>query len=180
MQVLSHYLNQFIGWIEQHEVMLWWLGALSLIVTIGTLIAMPWVVAFIPDDYFSTKERPPYKGRSRHPAMRLLLHFGKNCLGLLLVLLGLILSMPLVPGQGMVVAVAGLLLLDFPGKRRFEMWIIRQRGVLKAINWFRNKKNRPPLVVWSPDQRTAAKSESEVASAPVRQRALRGRDSDSD
>lgn len=152
MGPLAQQFSQLVAWVKQHEVMLWWIGAASATVTIGMLIAMPWVVSIIPDDYFAAKERPRLAGRSRHPVIRWLLRIGKNLLGLLLVLLGLVLSLPLVPGQGMVMAVAGLLLLDFPGKRRFEMWIIRRRGILRVINWFRAKKGRCPLVVWSPDE----------------------------
>jgi hypothetical protein len=125
------------------------------------LALTPWLVSLIPDDYFATKERPPIAGRSRHPVLRWTLRIGKNVLGLTLIILGLCLTV--LPGQGMMTVLGGLLLLDFPGKRRLEMWVIRCRGLLRAINWCRARRNKPPLVVWAPEDEN-----EEPKIAPVR------------
>jgi hypothetical protein len=138
-------------WLDRHEAVVWWVGSFSLALTLGTIVALPFVVAQIPDDYFATKERLPLRERTHHPVLRWLLLIGKNLLGFVLVVVGLILALPLVPGQGTITALAGVLLLDFPGKRRLEMWVIRQHGVLAAINWLRSHRGRAPLEVWSPD-----------------------------
>ena len=65
--------------------------------------------------------------------------------------LGAGIAMLLLPGQGVLTILIGIMLLDFPGKRSLEFWIIRQRGVLKAANWIRRKSNHPPLEVRGDD-----------------------------
>ena len=40
---------------------------------------------------------------------------GKNMAGVLLVVLGILLSLPGVPGQGILTILLGIMLLDFPG-----------------------------------------------------------------
>ncbi len=50
--------------------------------------------------------------------------FLRTSLGLFLVLLGGVLSVPGIPGQGILTALIGLVLLDFPGKRRLEQKIL--------------------------------------------------------
>jgi hypothetical protein len=69
-------------------------------------------------------------------------------LGVALVLVGI----PLVPlpGQGILTIFAGLLLLEFPGKRRVEIALIRRPGVLRAVNWLRRRAHRPPLEIEGP------------------------------
>jgi hypothetical protein len=155
-------LADLVAWMQRHDVALSWIAGSSAILAVAMLVLTPWLVSIIPDDYFATKERPPIVGRSEHPVLRWTLRIAKNLLGLTLIIIGLFLT--LLPGQGMITALGGLLLLDFPGKRRLEMWVIRRRGLLKAINWFRARRNTPPLVVWSPED------EDEVASAASAER----------
>src|SRR5262245_37733970 len=57
------------------------------------------VVVRLPATYFC-KDCPPTAWRARHPALRWSLTFGKNLLGVFLVALGIVLSLPGVPGQG--------------------------------------------------------------------------------
>ena len=57
------------------------------------------------------------------------------------------LAMLVLPGQGVITILVGITLLNFPGKRRLELRIVRQRPVLLAINWIRARANRPPLVL---------------------------------
>lgn len=138
-------------WVARHYDALWWFAVVSAIAAVVSLIALPFLVALIPDDYFAAEDRPPHVVRGRHPALYWLLRIGKNLLGLLLVLFGLVMSLPLIPGQGTIMALIGLLLVEFPGKRRLEMWLIRKRRILRAINWLRARRGRPPLTVWTPD-----------------------------
>ena len=56
-------------------------------------------------------------------------------------------AMLALPGQGILTILVGITLLNFPGKRRLELRIVRQRRVLRAINWMRAKAKRPPLVL---------------------------------
>jgi len=71
----------------------------------------------------------------------------KNLLGAMLVVLGAILSLPGIPGQGLLTVVAGVLLLDFPGKRRLLLKMLSRPLLLRSINRLRTKFSRPPLLV---------------------------------
>ena len=63
----------------------------------------------------------------------------------MLVVLGLIMALPGVPGQGLLTALIGLTLLSFPGKRRLERRFVRIPALLRAINRLRARFARPPL-----------------------------------
>ena len=69
----------------------------------------------------------------------------KNIAGVFLIVLGILLSLPGVPGQGILTILLGLILLDIPGKRPLEARIIKRPAVLAAINKLRAKYNKPPL-----------------------------------
>ena len=71
----------------------------------------------------------------------------KNVFGVFLILLGIVLSLPGVPGQGILTILLGLIMLDIPGKRPLESRIIGRPTVFNAVNSLRAKYNRPPLVV---------------------------------
>ena len=71
----------------------------------------------------------------------------KNMLGAMLVILGAILSLPGMPGQGLLTILAGVLLLDFPGKRSLLLKMFRRPLLLRSINRLRMKFSRPPLVI---------------------------------
>jgi heme A synthase len=71
----------------------------------------------------------------------------KNLLGAALVVFGVMLSLPGIPGQGLLTVLAGVLLLDFPGKRRLLSKVLRRPPVLRSINRLRTRFSRPPLVV---------------------------------
>ena len=63
----------------------------------------------------------------------------------MLVLLGLIMALPGVPGQGLLTALIGLTLLSFPGKRKLERRFVKIPALLRAINRLRARFARPPL-----------------------------------
>jgi hypothetical protein len=71
----------------------------------------------------------------------------KNILGVLLIGLGIILSLPGVPGQGILTILLGIIMLDIPGKRPLEARIIKRPTVLAAINSLRTRYRKPPLIM---------------------------------
>ncbi|NIP94665.1 MAG: hypothetical protein GWO24_14975, partial [Akkermansiaceae bacterium] len=87
---------------------------------------------------------------TRHPVLRWTGLILKNLVGGFLVLLGLIFI--LTPGQGFLTILAGLVLMNFPGKRSLELRLIRVPMVRKATNWLRRKSGHEPLRV--PEQGT--------------------------
>jgi len=136
-------LQTALGFAQAHRAMLWWLAALSVLLFIATLILVPILVVRIPPDYFAHKRARPLLWAAHHPVIRLLLLFGKNLVGLLLVVAGL--AMLVLPGQGMLTLLVGIALLDFPGKWRLERWVVTRPPVLRSINWLRQRRGHPPL-----------------------------------
>jgi len=126
-----------------HKVLLA-LGAFALTFVLS-LAVIAVVVVRLPATYFrgdSVSSMVTY-----HPVIRWCAIILKNILGLLLVALGLLLSLPGVPGQGLLTALIGVMLLDFPGKRRLERRLVSRPSLLAAINALRARFGRPALVL---------------------------------
>ncbi len=51
-----------------------------------------------------------------------------------------------VPGQGLLMVLIGLMLVDFPGRRRVEKALARRPGILATVNRLRARFSRPPLL----------------------------------
>jgi hypothetical protein len=123
------------------------LGALLFVVSFAISLAIvSCILVKIPANYFQ-KNRPHEFWSGRHPAVRLLGMLGKNLLGIVLVALGIVMSIPGVPGQGVLTILLGIMLLDFPGRQEFERKIVSQPRVLKSINKLRHRFGRPELVL---------------------------------
>ena len=134
-----------LAWLSEHQMLLTWLSIASLATFIGSLLALPWMVAMIPEDYFLYGNRETTTLKQRHPAIRGLLLVGKNLLGLILLCGGFL--MLFMPGQGILTMAVGLLLLDYPGKYTLEKRIVSTPSVLKGLNWLRAKRHLPALKV---------------------------------
>ena len=124
---------------------LWWLALGSALTFIGTLVLVPILVIRIPQDYFVSRKRSTSGWRLLHPVPGLALLVAKNVCGLILILAGV--AMLVLPGQGMLTIVLGIMLLNFPGKYRLERRVARMRPVARSINWMRNRAGHPPLKV---------------------------------
>jgi hypothetical protein len=122
-------------------------GALIFLITFSISLAIVSVIMVkIPPDYFQ-KDRPRKLWADKHKAVRFLGIFGKNLLGVVLVVLGILMSVPGVPGQGILTILLGIMLLDFPGKQRLEHRLVSRPQVLSAINKLRHKFGKPKLVL---------------------------------
>ena len=122
-------------------------GVLLFLVTFAISLAIvSFIIVNIPSDYFR-KDRPRELWSDRHPAVRLLGVFVKNLLGVVLVALGIVMSIPGVPGQGILTILLGIMLLDFPGKRDLEHRLVSQPRVLNAINKLRHRFGKDRLVL---------------------------------
>ena len=111
-----------------------------------SLAIVSFIMVKIPEDYFH-KDRPRDLWSDKHPVIRYLGIIGKNLLGVVLVLVGILLSLPGVPGQGFLTILLGIMLLDFPGKRKLEHKIVSRPQVLETINKLRDKFGKPKLVL---------------------------------
>jgi hypothetical protein len=122
---------------------LWWITGASLLSAIATLLARPWVVTRLPEDYFNHPERERWRQSKSEPVVALLLGLLKNAVGALLLALGIV--MLFTPGQGLLTILAGLLLMNFPGKYRLERWLVQRPGVLRSLNWLRTRRGKTPF-----------------------------------
>jgi len=127
--------------------------AASFVVSLATVV---WVIVRLPKDYFCDPPEDPRPRTGRLPT-RIAVALVRNILGLLLVAVGVILSLPGVPGQGMLTIILGLMLMQFPGKRYLEKRFLAQPRILEMLNRIRrrygcepflpphwNEPNRPP------------------------------------
>jgi hypothetical protein len=126
-----------------HQASLWVIGALSVIVFVGTLIVIPILIVHIPADYFAQRRKPSYGSPKGHSAVRLLGLLLKNFAGIIFALSGM--AMFVLPGQGIITLLIGIMLLNFPGKWALEQRMVEQKPVLRTINWIRLKAGKPPL-----------------------------------
>ncbi len=108
---------------------------------IGGLVASI-IVVKLPKDYFARPEKSHQKKGFWQDA----LWVGKNVLGIILILGGVVLMFPGVPGPGVVVVLLGLTITDIPGKHKLLLKIVRHPRVLRSMNKLRHRFGRPALV----------------------------------
>ena len=124
-----------------------WLAFTSVVMFVGTLIAIPVILVRLPPNYFD-HDYPHNWFRNHHPVLRVAAHLAKNAVGLVFVLAGF--AMLFLPGQGVLTMLIGISLMDFPGKRKLERKMVGQPTVLATINKMRKKFGAPPLVMENP------------------------------
>ncbi|MDQ3635331.1 MAG: hypothetical protein M3405_12615 [Acidobacteriota bacterium] len=111
-----------------------------------SFLAIGIVMVKIPADYFSTN----YKQRFMPDKVwyvRWSVVIIKNVFGVFLIILGLLLSLPGVPGQGILTILLGLIMIDIPGKRPLEAKIIKRPTILSAVNKLRKRYDKPELIL---------------------------------
>ena len=133
------------AWSEGHRWAVWTLAALSFgsLVVSGVLVSA--VLLRLPPDHYSRSAPPP-----RAPGAGIVSVFTgglwlvvRNVLGWMFVAAGV--AMLVLPGQGLLSILAGLVLVDFPGKQRFERRLLASPVVRQGMNWLRRRAGRPPL-----------------------------------
>lgn len=126
----------------------WRAFLIGALIFVGSFLINLAIVSFIlvklPADHFSKSDKKKVWA-DRHPALRALAVIGKNIAGVLLVALGIVLSLPGVPGQGLLTILLGIMLLDFPGKSRLEQKLLSRPSIVNAINSLRARFGKPPL-----------------------------------
>ncbi len=121
-------------------------GILFLVTTVGSIGLVFFVVTRLPADYFRGP-RPPRLWPRLPWWLRGGLILLKNLIGWLLIALGILMSLPGVPGQGLLTILIGTMAIDFPGKRKLEQWLVRRPGMRAAIDRLRIQMGRPPLLL---------------------------------
>lgn len=123
------------------------LGIVVFLMTMAVSYAIVMIVLVkMPANYFRSDREHHFLPDS-HPLLRTIMIVLKNIAGVVLILAGIILSLPAVPGPGLVTIFIGLMITDIPGKRCIEAKIIQRPAVLSAINRLRAKYKKPALVM---------------------------------
>ena len=136
-------VHSFIQWFANHPEVLIGMGISSIFIFLISILGISWFIAQIPEDYFLRSKRQPSKWREQKPVLRFVVMFGKNLIGLSLIIGGLL--MLVLPGQGLLTIVTGLLLVNYPGKYKLEQKLSSMPSIFRALNWIRLKAKKPPL-----------------------------------
>jgi len=107
------------------------------------LLLSPWLVTRIREDYFTHRKRHRHRLQKQPAFMRISLIMIKNISGGVLILAGI--AMLVLPGQGIITILLGMMLIDFPGKYKLELWVVKKPKILKSLNWIRKKVGHAPL-----------------------------------
>ncbi len=136
-----------------HQPLILAVSIASGVLFLTSLILIPFAVLRIPEDYFiRTKQQPGESGagRIRRPpiAWRAAWLIVRNILGVLFLILGGLLLV--LPGPGWLTILVGIALIEFPLKHKLEMKILSLPVVRNAVNSYRVKKNKPPILFPGP------------------------------
>ena len=139
------FVTEVWAWSEGHRWAVWTLVALSFgsLVVSGVLVSA--VLLRLPVDHYSRSAPPP---RASDAGIVSAFAGGlwlivRNAFGWVFIAAGV--AMLVLPGQGLLSILAGLVLVDFPGKRRFERRLLASPVVRQGMNWLRRRAGRPPL-----------------------------------
>ena len=136
-------LEQIIDLIDDYKSIIFWLGLLSFLIFIFSLVTIKWLVALIPSDYFVSKKDTKFK--SEYPFIWLISMIIKNIIGYVLIIGGIL--MLFLPGQGLFTIFIGLMMSNYPGKYYIEKKFIAIPSILKTINWLRKRSNKEPIII---------------------------------
>jgi len=123
------------------------LGAVLIVVSfaVSTFIVSV-IMVQIPANYFHSDYEHHFL-TDKHPILRWTVIVIKNIVGVILILLGIVMMFPGVPGPGVLTVLIGLILIDLPGKRKVEALIINRPTILNAVNNLRTRYNKEPLLI---------------------------------
>lgn len=106
---------------------------------LGAAISAAAVVLFLlilPHDYFHTRSQSAFL-EDKPLFFRGALIMIKSLLGMVLIALGIILSLPGIPRQGLLTILIGLKLVDIPGKRFLQDKLVNTQRVMIPTNKLR-------------------------------------------
>lgn len=131
-------------WIGDHRAITIVMVSASVVMFFGSLIALPWILASLPTDYFTEDNHSVPVWGEEHPVLRWVVRIVKSLVGAVLIVAGI--AMLALPGQGLLSILVGLMLLEFPGKRHLIVWFGQRRSIRRGLNWARRKMGKPEFV----------------------------------
>lgn len=129
-------IRWLIHFVETHEALAFGLSVFSVACFVGSILALPVLVARAPVDYFA---RECARQVQRPVGVRIL----RNFAGLVLLSMGVL--MLVLPGQGLITILVSLSFLEIPAKQRLIRALGRRPGVAKGLQWLRTRSNKPPF-----------------------------------
>ena len=129
--------------LSENSLLLEWLGLLSVLTFIGSLIAIPWIIARLPANYFIRHRQLVAERHERHPLIAKLTFVCRNIIGIVFLTAGIV--MLVLPGQGIITILIGISLMDFPKKHNLVDYLVRLKKVIRLLNWIRQKEKKPPF-----------------------------------
>ena len=130
-----------LEWLSEQRALLYTLFIVSIVSLVLTAVLLPLIVIRLPSNYFT--RRPGARRVLPRSKGNIFWHLFKNLVGGVFVLAGI--AMLVLPGQGLLTILIGVLMLDFPGKYRLERWFVQRRGIRNSMNRLRARFDRPPL-----------------------------------
>ena len=144
---LTDWLTGILSVLNLSGYNLLWAVRIFLLLSVGGLFVVGLLVVRMPATYFCEPSMNDSSVGKRKGVSWWLVRIAKNVLGGVTILVGAVLALPGIPGPGLLIMLFGIMLADFPGKRRLERWMVSQPGILAAINRLRNRHGKPPMVL---------------------------------
>ena len=140
--MIATFVDSILDWFSENAAMLAWGAAIFVVSLVVTAVLLKVFVLRLEPDYFTiSREELKRRRANTSSAGRIV----KNVVGVLLIAGGLV--MLVLPGQGVLTVLIGLLMTDFPGKRALEKKIVKRPKILRMLNRMREKKGKEPLRV---------------------------------
>jgi len=129
-------LNFLYAWLENNSYIFFYLGILSILIFVFSIFGLRLFIIAIPSDYFINKKRVSAL-KNRSILLWIIYIVFKNIIGYVFIIMGLVALV--LPGQGILMILIGLMMSDYPKKFDLEKKIITIKTVRKGINWIRIK-----------------------------------------
>ncbi len=129
-------LNFLYDWLDKNTYILFYLGMSSILIFFLSIFGIKYFASAIPADYFINKKRFS-RLREHSVVLWLIYKIIKNLLGYIFILIGIVAL--ILPGQGVLMILIGLIMSDYPGKFNLEKKIISTSTIRKGVNWLRRK-----------------------------------------
>jgi len=142
--------DAIVGRIREFDVTwssLLWGALLFFVASMASVGIIALVLVHLPVNHFQRNHRQQNSSKKLPFGMHWPMLIARNLLGLCIIALGVFLSLPGIPGQGILTILVGVMVLEFPGKRKIEAKLIGQPRVFGAINRLRCRFGKPPLVL---------------------------------
>ena len=100
------------------------LGISSVVILVISALSIGYFIKKIPHDYFLDDKRGISEYKNKNPIFWIITLALKNIIGYCLIMGGIL--MLVLPGQGLLTILVGLMLSDYPGKFKLEKELLKQ------------------------------------------------------